>query len=87
MGHVVYSLGFPDVHIKKPCWLLCPGDWSLYYPLRKGFTLVSGRMKRILQETSHTRNEQVSFLIKRYFIFQSTGSTWQRPFQKIPHFN
>ena len=50
MGHVVwqtsYYLGFPDVHIlmKEPCWFLCPVDWSLYYDLRKGLTLISNSM-------------------------------------------
>ena len=31
--------------MKEQCSLLCPGDWSLYYPLRKGLTLMSGSMK------------------------------------------
>ena len=48
MGHVVwqtrYYLGFPDVHMKEQCWLLCAGRLE-QYPLRKGLTLMSGSMK------------------------------------------
>ena len=87
MGHVVwqtsYYLWFPDVHMKEQCWLLCPGDWSLYYPLRKGLTFNSGSMKwtphldakhfarysnlRTILISSTSTSEQVSFFIKQYF--------------------
>ena len=49
MDHVVwqssYYWGFPHVHMKEQCWLLCPGRFEPVSPLRKGLTLMSGSMK------------------------------------------
>ena len=90
MGHVVwqssYYCGFPDVHMKEQCWLLCPGNWSLYHPLQKGLTLIFFMVQSILEDIqicvliSSTSNGQVSFFIKQCFISEDYTCPWSKLF-------
>ena len=84
MGHVVwqssYYCGFPDVHMKEQCWLLCPGNWSLYHPLQKGLTLIFFMVQSILEDI------QICVLISSS-PSRCHFSSNDISFQKIAHFN
>ena len=80
-----YYCGFPDVHMKEQCWLLCPGQLEPVSSVAKGLTLMFFMVQCILEDIQicvliSSTSEQVSFFIKRYFISEDCTLQWSKVF-------